>query len=269
MSEKQLEHLQDLILVAGHAPFDIGTTVVPPNPERDGGWKLEPYQFGEPPFYIEHIRRGVVLCAHNPAALLVFSGGTTRENGGWSEAETYKAIADKFDWWIRDPPLAGSTILRGDVKNRSTVEICARDSFENLLCGICKFQLMVGRYPRNVTVVGWAFKRTRFELHRAAIRFPSSRMQYDGFNDPLDMKAAWKGERNTISLFIADHYGTDSAPKHLGDKRKTRTRQSADGKTYFPDQEYLTCAGLKNFIDFIYNPQNCSKDYPQPLPWED
>lgn len=42
----------------------------------------------------------------------------------------------------------------------------ARDSWENLVMGVCRFKEMVGSYPRRVTVVSYEFKRDRFEnLH--------------------------------------------------------------------------------------------------------
>jgi hypothetical protein len=49
----------------------------------------------------------------------------------------------------------------------------ARDSYENLLFSLCRFHELAGSWPRNVTVVGYAFKEERFvSLHRAAISFP-------------------------------------------------------------------------------------------------
>src|ERR1039458_1717844 len=132
MSESALVDLQDLILVAGHAVFREETQSVPDPPERDDGWYLQDFQEGEPPFYIEHIRRGVVLLANNPAALLVFSGGHTRPGlGRWSESLTYRKIAEHFDWWVPDID------WRKAVAAHTTEEECARDSFENLLFGVC------------------------------------------------------------------------------------------------------------------------------------
>ena len=74
--------LQDLVLVAGHAAFKSSVSEVPENAEPDAYWVLQQFQIGEPPFYLEHIRRGVVLAANNPVALLVFSGGRTSASAG-------------------------------------------------------------------------------------------------------------------------------------------------------------------------------------------
>lgn len=250
-------NIQDLILVAGHAAFKKETASVPDHPERDDAWVLQSFQIGEPPFYIEHIRRGVVLLANNPAALLVFSGGHTRPEAGckWSEAGTYLAIAKHFTWWVPD----ASTSLRQGLEARSAVEGFARDSFENVLFSVCRFWQVVGQYPRNVTVVSWAFKGARFELHRAAIRFPAGRFHFDGFNDPLDLRAAWKGERAALRDFIESRYGSDGK---LGEKRA--------GRNPFGQQHnYRACDGVAEFFDFADKPENRHKDYPGRLPWED
>src|SRR6266581_1344664 len=149
-----MKNFQDAIIVAGHAPFKKETEAVPEHPERDEAWFLQPFQMGEAPFYIEHIRRGVILLANNPAALLIFSGGHTRREAGlrWSEASTYLAIARHFQWWVPDE----SAGLRQGLEARAVVENYSRDSFENLLFGVCRFEQVVGRFPRNVTVVSWA-----------------------------------------------------------------------------------------------------------------
>lgn len=257
MSEINRSSLQDLILVAGHAAFKKEIEKLPEHPEQDEGWVLQPpFQLGEPPFYIEHIRRGIVLVANNPAALLVFSGGRTREQAGeWSEARTYQQIAEHYRWWIPEK----RPELRTKVSERATVEEYARDSFENLLFSICRFQQHTGHYPRNVTVVSWAFKRTRFELHRAAIRFPAGRFQFDGFNDPIDLKAAWRGETKALHSFIESRYGSG---RDLGRKR-------AERNPYNQQHPYAACLGLSAFFDFIENPENGQKDFPDQLPWED
>ena len=63
-------------------------------------------------------------------ALLVFSGGQTRrEAGPRSEADGYLALARAFGWW-------GWV----EVAERATDEAFARDSFENLLFGLCRFK---------------------------------------------------------------------------------------------------------------------------------
>ena len=176
----------------------------------DSSWFLEEFQRGEPPFYAEHIFRGVELADSDRKSLLIFSGGQTRyEAGPRSEAQSYWMIADHFKWWFRT-----------NVKLRATTEEFARDSFENLLFGICRFKECVGKYPEQITVVSWAFKRGRFELHRQAIRFPKNKFVFEGINNPVDLEGAIKGEeKNGIGPFSEDPYGSTDP---LASKRKKR-----------------------------------------------
>ena len=211
--------LENLILVAGHAIY-VGEKF--DDPTSDRSWCLEDFQKGEPPLYIEHIRHGVELAAEDRKALLLFSGGQTRYKAGpISEAQSYWMVANHFDWW-------GAT---GACLRTSTEEF-ARDSFENLLFGICRFFECVRNYPKEIRVVSWAFKQSRFNLHREAINFPKSRFRFEGFNNPEDLLSATSGEeKNAIIPFKRDPYGTEESSlsrsskdtgTHLGDKRKER-----------------------------------------------
>jgi hypothetical protein len=208
----------ELILVAGHAVY-TGTDFA--RPEADESWCLQPFQKGEPPYYIEHIRCGVELAAARPEALLVFSGGQTRLDAGpKSEAQGYWNLADHFRWWGHD-----------DVKPRATTEEFARDSLENLVFGLCRFRECAGRMPDAVTVVSWEFKRARFDLHRSTIGLPADRFHFVGANNPPDIDAAVAGEeRNALAPFREDPWGVGPV---LGAKRAERDpfhRQHA----YFP-----------------------------------
>ncbi len=194
--------VQDLIVVAGHATFKDDVVSIPANPESDDEWILNPaFQLGEPPFYLEHIRRGVVLAAANPEALLLLSGGQTRDDTHWSEASAYLALAQQRGCWIPDE--YNQNDARQRVLERVAKEEFARDSYENLLYSICRFHQLAGSYPRTVTVMSWAFKAARFDLHRDSIGFPFSRFRFDGFNDPIDRDGAWAGEKNALSSFLS------------------------------------------------------------------
>lgn len=219
MGNTRWTRLRNLILVAGHAVY-----VAPSfdNVADDSNWFLQDFQKGEPPFYIEHIRNGIDLTADDPESLLIFSGGQTRyEAGPKSEAQSYWMIADHMNWWWRT-----------NVRLRATTEEFARDSFENLLFGICGFRETVGYYPRKVTVVSWAFKESRFELHRRAICFPKGSFVFKGVNDPVDLDKAKQGESKAVADFEKDPYGTRKNQgekdkdgkliKYLGDKRNDR-----------------------------------------------
>lgn len=219
MANPHWEDLDNLILVAGHAVYVADNY---DNPASDNNWFLQEFQKGEPAFYIEHIRCGVDLATDDPKSLLVFSGGQTRyEAGPKSEAQSYWLIADHFNWWWRTK-----------VRLRAIAEEFARDSFENLLFGICRFREAVGRYPQKIMVVSWAFKKRRFELHRRAICFPKSRFILKGVNNPIDLTKAEEGEAKAIADFKEDPYGTRKNQgekdkdgkliKFLGDKRDYR-----------------------------------------------
>lgn len=201
---RMIDRLSTLVIVAGHAVFLGG------DPQDERAWVLQPFQAGEPPFYIEHVRAGVAIAAVDPDALLVFSGGQTRrEAGPVSEADGYLRIAEHFDWW-----------REGGVARRAATEEFARDSFENLLFGICRFREHVGRYPETAHVVSWAFKAARFDRHREAIRWPAARFVFHGVNRPVDLAGAEQGEARAIAAFARDPYGTDSAD--LAGKRAGR-----------------------------------------------
>lgn len=59
------------------------------------------------------------------------------------------------------------------MKERMITEEYARDSHENLIFSICRFSEMTGNYPDQITVVGFEFKRKRFEdIHRYSISYP-------------------------------------------------------------------------------------------------
>ena len=239
---KLIDELEDLILVAGHAAFRGNVSGVPAQPESDEFWVLdEGFQLGEPAFYIEHIRRGVVLAANNPDAMLMFSGGLTRRDAGtWSEARTYHELAEHYlPFWV--PDRYNKNQLREDIAKRMQEEGHARDSYENLLFGICRFLRLTGHTPRLVTVVSWAFKATRFQMHRAAIGFPAARFRFDGFNEPVFVEGAWRGELKTLRDFVEHPHGTASA---LFRKRMLRT--------FGPrDHDYRKCNGLHDFIELL------------------
>ncbi len=206
MSNHHWRGLKDLILVAGHAVYiaeDFN------DPAADANWLLQDFQKGEPPFFIEHIFRGVELASGNQNSLLIFSGGQTRrEAGPRSEAQSYWMIAKHFLWWHG----AG-------VELRATTEEFARDSFENLLFGICRFHECVASYPESITVISWAFKEKRFDLHRDAIGFPKSKFVFEGVNDAVDLIGANKGEEKAVAQYREDSFGIGGS---LGRKRDER-----------------------------------------------
>lgn len=202
---------EKLIVVAGHAAFKDSIETVPDDPANDAYWVLQSFQRGEPPYYIEHIRKGTELLAEDEASLLMFSGGRTRrEAGHWSEAATYQAIAEHYNYWTHDAK---------KLMARTALELYARDSFQNLQFSLYEFYRLMGKYPGHVTVVGWQFKAARFDHHRATLRIPVEKFTYVGANNPEDLAGAMKGEEKAVEQFQTDPTGIRSP---LGDKRVER-----------------------------------------------
>eukprot|EP00913_Durusdinium_trenchii_P022217 g20876.t1 len=177
---EKLRNLSHLVLVAGHAVVmaDSLEHVL----HRDSDWFLEPYQLHQdlPEALVSHIHAGVRLAAFDPTALLIFSGGQTRAAAGpRDEGWSYYRLAEHFS--------------------------CEDES-------IC-LQEVVGHYPERITVVSFGFKKHRFgDLHRKALRFPSSRFSFVGIQPPpksrFDLARAEQGELQRLGLGLE--------PKELG-----------------------------------------------------
>ena len=142
-----------LVVVAGHA---VTVSESLDGVEReDASWYLLPYQREQdlPGIFVSHIERGVAIAARDPNALLVFSGGQTRADAGpRSEGASYWLVGEHYGWWGHPA-----------VSSRATTEEHAKDSFQNLLFSICRFREVTARYPAKITIVGFSFKRDRFD----------------------------------------------------------------------------------------------------------
>lgn len=199
------------IVVAGHAVL-----VRFENLADDSSWALLDFQKGEPPFYIGHVRAAVELAAADPDSLLVFSGGPTRASAGpLSEAYSYYYVAQQHGWF------GAPTVAQ-----RAILEDFARDSFENLLFGLCRFKEYTGSYPGDLTLVSWAFKERRFGLHREAIAFPGSRFRYVGPNNPHDLEQALESERKAIEAYRRDPYSSGERFRAKRGERNPFRRQN-------------------------------------------
>lgn len=218
---------EKLIVVAGHAAFKDSLQTCPDDPDRDEHWVLQSFQHGEPPYYIEHLRKGAELAQQDDTSLLMFSGGRTRKEAGhWSEAATYQAVAEYFDYWSNTPE---------QVMARVALEEFARDSFHNLEFSLYRYYQLTGAYPQRITVVGWQFKAARFALHRAALTIPEERFTYVGVNNPTDLASALKGEERALAQFREDPMGLRST---LADKR-------ADRNPFKETSPYDSCPPIK------------------------
>lgn len=192
------------VIVAGHAVL-----LNPAEPASDSSWSLLDFQHGEPPKYIEHVRRGVEIASADPDTILLFSGGQSRFAAGpRSEAQSYWQVAEYYDWFGYP-----------DVRGRCATEEFARDSFENLLFGICRFREIAGEYPEKVDLVSWGFKERRFHLHCQAICWRPDRFRYIQANNPDRLEQALEAEAANTARYVADPY---SAGPHFRAKRDSR-----------------------------------------------
>lgn len=231
--------LRHLVLVVGHAvPFRMDRL------DSDEGWFLKPFQAGEGPFYVEHVRAGVHLAAADPEALLVFAGGQTdRAAGARSEAQGYREIADHYGW----EGFAG-------VAARATTEEFSLDSFLNLLYGLCRFRECTGTYPRRVTVAGWRFKQARFDFHRQTLRYPADCYRYEGVNDPRELAKAAHFEALRLADFREDPFGHSPALQEKRAQRNPFRRQHGYG---------ASCPEVVGLLR-----HEGPEPYPERLPWE-
>jgi hypothetical protein len=181
LDEHVYRQLDSLVMVPGHAIY-LGNSVDQVKspiawtgtfPGYLGADEVRPYA--------EHVERGVRLAKENVKALLVFSGGQTREEAGpMSEALGYWRLADQYAWFSCS-----------DVRQRATTEEFARDSFENLLFSIYSFWQCTKNWPKTVHVRGYGFKGKRFggnaavdeELTRFGIG-QKFEFHYEAVNEP-------------------------------------------------------------------------------------
>ncbi len=183
------------VVVAGHAIWKE-----PRDPRRNESWILLPFQRDEVLCYIGHIEAGVRAAAADPLALLVFSGGYSREDAGpRSEGQSYFWVAEHLDWFGHP-----------EVRGRALTEEFARDSYENLLYSICRVREYSGEYPGHITFVSWRFKEERFDLHRRSILWPEERFTYIGANDPPELLQAVEAEGRNRAAYVDDPYSSSA-----------------------------------------------------------
>jgi len=221
----KLSSLNHLVVVAGHA-VAVAESLDSAD-WQDDVWYLMDYQRNQdlPKVLVSHIEHGVHVAAQDNQALLVFSGGQTRSGAGpRDEGSSYYRVAEHYSWWGHAATGLGESELL--INQRTVTEDFATDSFQNLIFSICRFHEVVGSYPERITVVGFEFKRQRFEnLHRAAIRFPRSQFRYFGVQPArgsrFDFAKAELGERrNSLRQFQVDPYGCHNP--ELAAKRDAR-----------------------------------------------
>ncbi|KAG9255721.1 uncharacterized protein F5Z01DRAFT_555879 [Emericellopsis atlantica] len=190
-----------LIIVCCHGLYVGG----PAPPYDEKSWLIAPFQSGEEPTFVEHIRAGVQRVADNvDKSVLMFSGGPTRKETELSEARTYLRAAQAHSFWGQSVPT--SSIL---------LEERALDSYHNILFSLTLFYSSFTAWPSRVTIISHDFKRPRLlDSHCRAIGYPLEQVEFIGI-DPQSMrdrnnKAAWQGVATAMRDWEADPHGRGS-----------------------------------------------------------
>lgn len=192
-----LQNRTHLIVIGGHAIYN---SLQYDDPYKENSWFLFDYQKDnqEQYIFIKHIRKGLSLLKKDKNALVVFSGGQTKKEAGKiSEGGSYKAVAERCDWW-------GD----GDLADLVFSEEYARDSFENLLFSMCRFKEVTGHFPSKITTISWQQKECRFDFHRRSLRWPKSLFHFIGIGIPEPEDYHLQREKKlAYKPFESDPYG--------------------------------------------------------------
>ncbi|BDD57161.1 hypothetical protein MAP00_002551 [Monascus purpureus] len=190
-----LAHCNHLVIVCCHAIYLGGPT----HGASEDEWLIEPFQDGETPTFIQHVKSGVAKLAEDPLAILVFSGGPTKkQKTNLREGESYLNLAKDNNLFSHSSSISPDRLI---------AETHATDSYQNVLFSLVRFKEHTGSYPKKVTVVTHEFKRKRFmECHFPAVGLiPLSKREGE--------------ERSGIGLWREDLYGVGT---RLAGKRAKR-----------------------------------------------
>ncbi|KAL4944286.1 hypothetical protein BDV06DRAFT_220441 [Aspergillus oleicola] len=202
-----------LLIVCCHAIY-LGGPTKPFKGLAEEEWLIEPFQRGETPTFMEHVRAGCRLLAGDEGAVLVFSGGATkRPTTDITESDSYLTLA-KDNHYFGFATINPKQIL---------TETLATDSYQNVLFSLLRFRLFTGSYPTRVTVVTHEFKRARFmECHFPALGLDGMGSVV-GINPPehvTPLSELEEGEeKRGIGLWRGDLYGVGSELKGKRVKR--------------------------------------------------
>ncbi|EIN12102.1 hypothetical protein PUNSTDRAFT_99521 [Punctularia strigosozonata HHB-11173 SS5] len=276
--------INHLVIVPGHA---IWTGTDPRMRLSESEWVLEPYQQGGGRIraFFSHIVRGADIVLKDPDSLLMFSGGQTRPSSPMTEADSYLRLALASNvFHVHNP---SDTDSAPPMFHRVATETFALDSLQNLQFSLARFHEVTGHYPEKITVVGYEMKRRRFEeLHRRALRWPSSRFEYIGVDidageNGAEREQAMQGElTNAYKPYLADLYGCHPP---LSTKRLARNSfirfhpylVTSDGRSSSAtasddregDRSVETGDGLRGLLEWCPT-DDWTRVYEGKLPWD-
>ncbi|RPA96582.1 hypothetical protein L873DRAFT_1743633 [Choiromyces venosus 120613-1] len=211
---------------------------------------IEDFQRGEVDTYVRHIKAGIEAASQDPESLLVFSGGETKSAAGpLSEAESYYRLAHTLN-------LLPTTLL-----SRTTTEIHARDSYQNLIFSIARFHELTNTYPTAITLISHAFKEPRFlRNHLRAISYPEANFNFLGIDSEEGVgEMVLKGEARTRQVWDEDLYGCK------GEGELRRKRQGRNPGRRWDGGYGVSCPELRGLLGFC--PDDGVGVFNGDLPW--
>ena len=256
-----------------HSQAPNGRPNLGQNPEH---WFLAPFQL-QGDDHLAFIKHGLyaiitLLKDKTDSSLLVFSGSQTKKPAGpLSESQSYYLLMRqllRFSQGRDTPNFDGIGKILTEINQlleergiemeslfttRITTEEYALASFDNMIYSIYRFKQITDVWPTDITIVGFGFKRARFEeLHAKAIDFPKDRLNYISI-DPSP-KGYTVGERtkyfehldqleqqNAVALFAKDWFATRDP--------LLSKKQSRNPFQRFNDYEDVRLFNLKSPID--------------------
>lgn len=163
-SSKSEPLIQNLIILPCHAIFAPELNNKITNHDYDdkfaigkdaSNWIMEPFQLESDDHlsFFKHLELSLAELENIANSVLVISGGYTKSLIEKSESSSYLDLAEAVGLTKNPYFKIGTNIL---------LEEYARDSYENVLYGICTFYKKFKRFPAKITIIGFGFKRERF-----------------------------------------------------------------------------------------------------------